>query len=1216
MNTGAKSALSSTEAFQPATAPLRSRESPPTDPGALEAGLRHRVSAKVCSTHDLNSVGCSASQLHNDGKDNSYAKEREARISWCINGMLVNSSIIDNEFINSYSPFKLAASSWRLQPLRRKSTFVRWTVLYLAHFGRQWLVDCKTKSLSEDTWIGRRSNLAARVWATAALRMETECQSALSNPSSQSPSQGNGGATSFLDPCEWNKVTAAVDEQLFTKEYALKECFASGKGMPYNSPIIDSRDQPLPSHRLYRPLLKEAMESLPTRYYEEVEDMTTDHIEWFAVFLWVRRWGGCVPDETHPSTALSNELQPIVFKTTSSIPLSPTDTPVRVLQDQLGLDCSPVLDMCAFPFASRGYGRHLWENRSVLQVSARIDNWIALCVGRQTVFLLENEDELGPRGEVFENVHGEAPLKTTNSGENGCQDAATLHTSQDDTPVNPNTSDTNVHTTHGGAPSLVDQDEATAHTRSSAIVAFHKHLESKRLGYQLANPKPQHRHLELGLTFMGCVMETVRSGIAEALISTDDVSTWRPRIPDETVSFAISEQLRRCLGIVFFGSSLIPFDSTVRERLLWECQNGVQCSWQNKLIFGRFEGLPSRVPETVEAMMLCLLGFPSIHILSLNSVRQSDAPETDTTLNFQLLPVAGPQHLRINLAVDWSTSIMTAKICACEVVMSDGTSKVGSVFRWQDWRDAFEGRLIGKSEWQKNHSMRELQIRRTNASIWKGIRRMVIGEDDGDRPVPVFRRYLVWEGWKPFRAGMTLFELRHSSLIIFGDSMPTDTHSPTVGHLDSTSTDTDGTLQHQDTRQVGIDAYLRANMAALTDASTHLDALLTLDSNLLADTNEGTQDEDEDRAESQLVDLTPAPSSSSDGPSFRMAFNMNPPLPNVIMARAKEQDPIAMHILAKWVLTGTKRFEKNYTKALLLMERALVLGRNVKTARLLVKTLIDKTFMPDIPMDVDRARAAVELLWRDMAGRHEVVSIGNKKVRRWKGDTEAELARMSKLVSLHLKLVAARPTAEMMRNLADRLSTWGESKSDDELATVLYETAILANCDSKSILELGRKFHKRNPHFAAAMYQRALTVGQDTAAKPLADLLLSRKYDLKLSASDMAAVYERAAHLGHVGAMRELGLLLLRGEDGIVSDIVRGKVLADRAVYGDTVARALERGAVSLNIDSKQAEELRIAAENAFGGGADAGNAVPPAGRNVDGESHAPLISLTDADDR
>lgn len=1045
--------------------------------------------------------------------------------------MLVNSSVIDNEFINSYSPFRLELIFRQLRPLHRKGTFVRWAVVYLAQFGKQWLEDCVVHDHGKRTWEQRRAGLAADVWATAVLRMETDCKAGVVPPAQG----GNEGARSFLDPAEWHLATGCMHDQLFDREFVLRRVFASGDLMPYECPVIDTFESALPSSSLYNPLIKEAVESLPTRYFDIAEKIKGPHVEWFAVILGIREWGGCELTSTAEASLDSLSSKGSRQKLTAEhAPLSPSDTPVRVLQDQLGFREPATLHRCAFPFAGHSYGRNLWSNRSVLQVSARIDNWIALSAGPQLEFLLSMEKEFGPGGEFFDKSHQNVEKTPDSAGLEGQEeDCLDLH-------------------------------------RSDAIATFHKIVETKRLRYQLANPNPPHCHLETCLTFMGCVMEETRSALADTLNTLGQPVTWCPPVSHEDVKFKISAELRNCLIKAHSPGDPVKFDSTIQERLLWECQNGVQFGWQNKLAQWRSGSSKVRhsAPDSAEVMILCILGFPGLHVLCKSAVDQ-DRQRPSTALEYEIWPIAAPQSFGVHVVVHWQQSDATARIVVDSQGPQGNADASGPKFQWQDWRGAFEGRLIGKSEWQRDHYMRGIHMRRTKAPISTGIVPRAIGEDDGDRPIPLFRRCLVFEGWRPFRAGMTFFELAHSSLIIIGDDMPTATN---IG--DDDSSDTDNLYHYGST--AGVDVYARADMDAVTDASVHLDSLLTLNKTLVKGPEEMHENVEEDQIEPHVVDLTPGnPSSSSDGPSFRLIANLDPPLPSTILSRAREQDPIAMHVLAKWVLFGTHKFKKDYTKAVHLMERALVLGRNIKTACLLVKTLLNKTFAPDGPVDVDGALAAVELLWRDMVGRREIVSFGSKRVRRWRGNAEAELERMSKLVKLNLQVINFRRSAQMMRDLADRLSTWAESEDDHATAKQLYESAILAELDSKSMMELGRMHKTRNPRFAAALFKLAVQSGQWDAAKHFADLIT--KSELKIDLQEVAEVYEMAANVGHLGAMQQLSLVILQGGTGVVEDLIRRKEMANRPSYDEEAARALRRLEPSV-ADERQAAILVQAA--------------------------------------
>lgn len=1111
---------------------------------ALQGAVKHapggRVSLEVGRGGGVQGrfPGC-VSSTHSMCEREKETVRRERRIRWLVDRMVVNSSVIDNELFQSYAPFRFLLWKWRLQPRHRKNTFVKWLVVYLAQFGRDWVRTCKTTGFDGRKWSGRRWNFAARVWATAALRMETEFEDA--------EMKGNVGATSFLDPCEWGNVTDSMDEQLFSKTHLLRECFAEGRGLPYGCKIIDDRSKPLPSHSLYKPLIKDAIESLPTRYYGDVEHLTPDHIEWFAVFACVGSWGGCVPrpKANDPSQAVETARERSHREEILSAAqvLAPTDAPVRVLQDQLGFESPPTLSKCVFPFYNRTYGRTLWDNRSILHVSARIDNWIGLSIGSQVAHLLMQETGCGPGGCEFEKAH----KLEESAGEGG------------------------------------DGGSTRQESRSNNIVHFHKELEIRRLRYQLSDPNPQHKHLEHGLSFMGCITESTRSGIAENLYETGNVSDWRPKVPEETVSFLMSNQLKCCLRKVFAGPGLARFDSSLQERLLWECQNGVYRSWQNKVALGRFQKRFYSAPQGVEVMMLCLLGFPSIQMLNLNLNKNQErnwGSSADSCLEFQLWPIAGPQPFHLKIYVDWPESMMIAKIGVSSPVMFQGPSGSRPEFRWQDWRDAFEGRCIGKAEWQRTHYMSEFEVRRTKSSIARGIEAMVIGScpDNGSSTNQDARKCLIWEGWRPIRQGLTLFELRHSSLIVIGDSMPMDAFQSGSLSLGAKTLEAPF-VSRQASRIFRESPYNRANLAALTDASVHLDSLLTLNATLVHEGHEKTKAPCSGYDLDGFADLeTEGSSSSSADPIMTEVFrSTSPPDPEQIISRAKEQDPIAMHVLAKWMLNGTYPARRNRDKALLLMERALVLGRNIETARQLVNTLLGNRSAPSTSADVDRALRNLDLLWRDMFGCQAVHTSNTGHVRSSKSDAKAELVRMARLRELHLHVVRVHPTAATARALADRLSTLGVTREDEDHAVRLYETAVLARCDGQAMSQLGRAFSRKNARFAAAMLRRAVACGARDAPRLLADIVQRE------DGVGGREVLEQAARLGDVEAMRRTGLMLLHGQGG-ERDLKRGQSLLERVVYGEVVARQFGRGVPWPALAQTEAQWLRGRAMQALEG--------------------------------
>ncbi|KAI0565420.1 hypothetical protein FGB62_18g07 [Gracilaria domingensis] len=223
-------------------------------------------------------------------------------------------------------------------------------------------------------------------------------------------------------------------------------------------------------------------------------------------------------------------------------------------------------------------------------------------------------------------------------------------------------------------------------------------------------------------------------------------------------------------------------------------------------------------------MLLLLLGFPSLRVehskevlvLKDNSVAR---------VFFRISPVAGPQPFKVLI-----TAFLTSPLIYLEVVV-DGDEKFpldepNLLFKLQDWRDAFEGRRHGRKEWQRNHYMNHVRVHRGNTSISRGVASKNISSADAERTA------LVWEGWWPLRAGMALFELKHSLLIIVGDQMSSESHRwdeiPSTVH------------RVRSTKYGAAVAYEKASISDLSDASVHLDAILKLSSILVSTRNQSS----------------------------------------------------------------------------------------------------------------------------------------------------------------------------------------------------------------------------------------------------------------------------------------------------------------------------------------------------------------------------------------
>ncbi|KAI0565421.1 hypothetical protein FGB62_18g06 [Gracilaria domingensis] len=196
-----------------------------------------------------------------------------------------------------------------------------------------------------------------------------------------------------------------------------------------------------------------------------------------------------------------------------------------------------------------GYGKYLWDNRGILQVSARIDNWLAINAGHQVEFSLRSQRGLGIDGQEYNIAHSsETQRDVIEYGQHGFSRR------------------------HGQA-------------RSERIFDFHRDLERIQLRYQLTNIDAQHAHLEHSLSFIGCVRESVRSEIADFCYVEGDGKDdmWFATLPRKSIPICISQQLWGSLLELIddqFMEHPEMFNSTIQERLLWECQNGVHAVLQ------------------------------------------------------------------------------------------------------------------------------------------------------------------------------------------------------------------------------------------------------------------------------------------------------------------------------------------------------------------------------------------------------------------------------------------------------------------------------------------------------------------------------------------------------------------------------------------------------------------------------------------------------------
>ena len=995
-----------------------------------------------------------------------------------IDRLLVSNAIVDNEIFSSSAPGVL----WSRKGIRASDplkTFVYWSVTYIAQLGREWLKDAEFDEHDPSDWTGRRQNLAAQVWATAVLCMEKENESSNMVVRDESAKLY---AESILGLDDWEKLTAKGRDNLFSKEQAVRLSYSGTDGMPFRTPLLNNYNDQLPTHGTIEAHVTEIEASLPANLAAEVQSLEPYHIEWFAIFVGISKWKG-------------NKLGYVSYQSTkdeeriSAKSVKQDHLPVLILRDQLGLDEPPSKSICAFPFIQKTYGNLLWRHDTILQVSARIDNWIALSIGQELENLLQNEM-----------VMKEIEHELTHGGLDSSRIVQMDSNESFDIMQSPE-----------------EDGESTNKT-----FARQKELETKRLQYQLGDDCSKRNHHEQGLSFMGCIMETVRLQMANYMKHVfSDNMVCQSLISNESIKLSFSPQLSTFL--------LKPFDVSqkmtepdqhhlsflLKERILWECQNGVYWIYESK----NDPGVSERNRSLLEIMMLVIMGFPSIVI----EAPVMEIVKGQSTFHLFLKPLAAPQNLGIRIklqAVDSKHSLQkgsASRLGHLDIVkFEENSTKVVEEddqmkFCWEEWRDSFEGRLQGKANWQRNHFMPVFSVHHTTNSINSGVSSKQIWMNNN-------AELYVWEGWRPFRAGLSTFELEHSPLFTHGkDSRNSYPRSEEKVEATESSTDTHSSRypsilpsQSLNFRKDETDI-----LTFLTDASLYLTELFHLNRSLINVNGEIEFDTEDDKTyflvpnsysdpELQMQ----SPSSSTDGENkpfnisgafftnFKQRNNnllhntitsdqiLEQPLQTLTLeAKAQKQDPSAMYKIASQLIDGSKAYRKNVDKALLILERALLIGKEINTATLLVKTLLERTSNATEKkrkVYIDRAIKAVNLLWRDLKRRQDRIENKNGKVEiKWTGPKEKivkEEKRMKYIVTLHRKILRVRNNAEFMFELGRRLCDHDTTGKYQQYAENLFESAIVAEQHEAALLKLIILKANNDKEYAKRLVQHVIEI--------------------------------------------------------------------------------------------------------------------------------------------
>ena len=470
--------------------------------------------------------------------------------------------------------------------------------------------------------------------------------------------------------------------------FAFRECVRcalfSGLGLPYNAPSDHYRMERTIAN--YTAQLEHAIVVMPPPNVEAMvsKDLNMVMLEWFLVLLYLYRLSvSNTPikesNDTHFFRKSGLEMRSLEENRYPGIH-------VRVLNQQLGFDpnsdaaIKSPLDS-GLPIMNPGYGPFLWHSLTVCQTCAHIDNYLALWRGETLAWYTRNQAAHSATCDMnTESREGQAEL-----AEKGCR-------------------------------GKLLRDIAFNTDRQWAYNRFTNSLR-----------------------YLGAVMEGLRSLLAvwqyalekdppRDQESPEVLSTWICEIPaSQKVRFTASTQLQ---GILKHTLDLDPtdrifLDRTLKMRILWECQAALYRECHKRVS----EHSRKPLPTCLEAMALCILAFPS---LTISYVQPSKAHRTEP-INYLITPESSPQPVSLFLSFTKEAG------GALKGEISVYPNMTVTHFKWESWRDAFEGRMQGMYEWARSRGPRTNPPLVTNGPISAGIKVKEFNHG----------QYPYWAGWLP-----------------------------------------------------------------------------------------------------------------------------------------------------------------------------------------------------------------------------------------------------------------------------------------------------------------------------------------------------------------------------------------------------------------------------------------------------------------------------------
>lgn len=301
-----------------------------------------------------------------------------------------------------------------------------------------------------------------------------------------------------------------------------------------------------------------------------------EKLEWFTIFVSVENWTPAASQQTSRDVEATSGDSSTLGKDRRKNLDPENDIPVENLKLQLGFTKQSkfILEHSKLPFLRSITTLNLWGNRNVLETSCHVDNWIALCAGEQTSYMVQNvpwmEQKLS-----WKTLNRDRP-----AGSEDCTSSI------------------------------------------ERVVQESTEFENCRFLCQMAVVDPEYSHFDKSISFLGCSMEMLRSSLAKWAEKNDggDEASWKTPLFNvhgsnksmPVTQFDASAEFTSCLQSLHSFSDMSK--RFVKMRVLWELQNHFQTQLPKE----------GTAPSNIKAIALCILSFPAVFVDAARPQRRED----------------------------------------------------------------------------------------------------------------------------------------------------------------------------------------------------------------------------------------------------------------------------------------------------------------------------------------------------------------------------------------------------------------------------------------------------------------------------------------------------------------------------------------------------------------------------------------------------------------